>query len=112
MQRDPGNLSFRANKVTEFELEEHLLKTITRLRLPFRIVEDPTFQGLLNLVHSDPQELEIPSAKTLRRHLRDAVTIQQDSQFLPSDVKVSLALDWWSTHPEIPHEYDIYFVQR
>ena len=54
MQRAHENASPHANKFTKFELEEYLLKIITRLRLPFKIVEDPTFQSLLNLVHSEP----------------------------------------------------------
>jgi hypothetical protein len=88
-----------AGKFTRAQLEEQLLKTITCLRLPFKIVEDPTFQDLLNLVHSGPRELEIPSAKTLRRRLRDAVTTRQKLQLeeLPNDAKVSLALDCWTS---------------
>lgn len=88
-----------AGKFTKAQLEEQLLKTITCLRLPFKIVEDPTFQDLLNLIHSGPRELEIPSAKTLRRRLRDAVTTRQKLQLeeLPDDAKVSLALDCWTS---------------
>jgi len=115
MQRAHRDVSLRANKFTKFELEEYLLKTITRLRLPFKIVEDPTFQGLLNLVHSDPQELEIPSAKTLRRRLRDAVTTRQESQLddLPSDAKVSLALDCWtSPFQQAFMAITVYFIDK
>lgn len=81
------------------ELEEHLLKTITRARLPFTLVEDPAFQSLLNLIYSDPQGLELISAKTLRRHLRDAVAVQRELQLegLPSDAKLSLALHCWTS---------------
>jgi hypothetical protein len=63
------------HKVTTFQLEEQLLKTITCLRLLFQIVENPVFRRLLNLVSSGPGVLELLSAKTLRRRLRDAVTI-------------------------------------
>jgi hypothetical protein len=68
------------HKATTLQLEEQLLKTITCLRLPFQTVENPVFRRLLNLVSSGPEVLELPSAKTLRRRLRDAVTIQQESQ--------------------------------
>ncbi|KAH1602892.1 hypothetical protein KXX44_003473 [Aspergillus fumigatus] len=69
-----------AGKFTKAQLEEQLLKTITCLRLPFKIVEDPTFQDLLNLIHSGPRELEIPSAKTLRRRLQSSrqETLEED----------------------------------
>jgi hypothetical protein len=63
--------------------------------LPFQTIENPEFQALLNLVHSGPGELEIPSAKTLQRRLRDSIAAQQEIQLrdLPEDTKVSLALD-------------------
>ena len=61
------------------QLEEQLLKTITGLRLPFQVVEDTAFQQLLNLVYSRSPRLELPSAKTLRRRLRDAVIKQHMS---------------------------------
>ncbi|KAJ5751564.1 hypothetical protein N7520_008481, partial [Penicillium odoratum] len=66
--------SANVHKVTTFQLEEQLLKTITCLRLPFQTVENPVFQRLLNLVNSGTGVLELPSAKTLRRRLRNAVT--------------------------------------
>jgi hypothetical protein len=85
--------------VTAIQIEEQLLKTITCLRLPFQTVENPVFQRLLSHLYSGPGELELPSAKTLRRRLRDAVTHQQDLQLqdLPDDAKVSLALDCWTS---------------
>lgn len=63
--------------------------------MPFQTVEHPEFQALLTFIHTGPNELELPSAKTLRRRLRDFVAIQQESQLrdLPHDAKVSLALD-------------------
>jgi hypothetical protein len=84
---------------TKEQLEEQLLKTITGLRLPFQVVEDGAFQQLLNLVHSGTQRLDLPSAKTLRRRLRDAVVEQHASQLndLPEGAKVSLALDYWTS---------------
>ena len=64
---------------TKDQLEEQLLKTIIGLRLPFQVVEDGGFQQLLNLIHSGTHRLELPSAKTLRRRLRDAVLKQHAS---------------------------------
>lgn len=63
------------------------------------MVEDGAFQQLLNLVHAGTQQLELPSAKTLRRRLRDAVVEQHASQLndLPEGAKVSLALDCWTS---------------
>lgn len=88
-----------AGRFTKEQLEQHLLETITSLRLPFQIVEHPPFQRLLDLVHSRSQALELPSAKTLRRRLRDAVVDEQESQLkdLPPDAKISLALDCWTS---------------
>ncbi|KAI2964925.1 hypothetical protein CBS147323_6033 [Aspergillus niger] len=73
--------------------------TITSLRLPFQVVENSAFQQLLNLIHSGTDRLELPSAKTLRRRLRDAVVEQHTSQLndLPEGAKVSLALDCWTS---------------
>jgi hypothetical protein len=84
---------------TKEQLEEQLLKTVTGLRLPFQVVEDSAFQHLPNLVHSGSQRLELPSAKTLRRRLRDAVIEQHSSHLndLPADAKISLALDCWTS---------------
>ncbi|KAJ5267369.1 hypothetical protein N7478_010177 [Penicillium angulare] len=103
------------DRLTTFELEEQLLRTITCLRLPFQTVENPVFQRLLNLLHSGPEKLEIPSAKTLRRRLRNAVTAQQDSQLqeLPEDAKESLALDCWtSPFQQAFMAITIYFIDK
>lgn len=109
--REPPNV----HKVTTFQLEEQLLKTITCLRLPFQTVENPVFQRLLNLVNSGTGVLELPSAKTLRRRLRNAVTIQQESQLqdLPEDAKVSLALDCWtSPFQQAFMAITVYFIDK
>ncbi|KAJ5743328.1 hypothetical protein N7533_010430, partial [Penicillium manginii] len=81
--------SSNCKKFTTLQLEERLLKTIAILRLPFQTIENPEFQALLNLVHSGPGELEIPSAKTLQRRLRDSIAAQQEIQLrdLPEDTK-------------------------
>jgi uncharacterized CHY-type Zn-finger protein len=107
--------SANVHKVTTFQLEEQLLKTITCLRLPFQTVENPVFQRLLNLVNSGTGVLELPSAKTLRRRLRNAVTVQQESQLqdLPEDAKVSLALDCWtSPFQQAFMAITVYFIDK
>lgn len=103
------------HKVTTFQFEEQLLKTITCLRLPFQAVENPVFQRLLNLLYSGSGALELPSAKTLRRRLRNAVTAQQESQLqdLPEDAKVSLALDCWtSPFQQAFMAITVYFIDK
>lgn len=107
--------SLSGHRVTAFQLEEQLLKTITCLRLPFQTVENPVFQRLLNLLYSGPGTLALPSAKTLRRRLRDAVTVQQESQLLdlPEDAKVSLALDCWtSPFQQAFMAITVYFIDK
>jgi hypothetical protein len=68
---------------------------VIQLRLPFNIVGYP-----FNLVHSKPQKLETPSTKTHRRYFRGTVS-DFSARFavegLPSDVKVLLTLDCWTT---------------
>ncbi|KAI2913801.1 hypothetical protein CBS147320_10459 [Aspergillus niger] len=114
IQRTPVSSS-SPNKFTKAQLEEQLLKTITCLRLPFQIVEDNEFQRLLNLVRSGPQGVELPSAKTLRRRLREAVVTQQEMQLrdLPEDAKVSLALDCWtSPFQQAFMAITVYFIDK
>lgn len=115
MQNSSTRGSPGVNRLTTLQFEEQLLKTITCLRLPFRTVENPAFQGLLNLVYSGLGVLEIPSAKTLRRRLRDAVTTQQELQLqdLPEDAKVSLALDCWtSPFQQAFMAITVYFIDK
>ncbi|KAJ5268071.1 hypothetical protein N7524_006111 [Penicillium chrysogenum] len=103
------------HRVTTFQIEEQILKTITCLRLPFQTVENPVFQRLLSLLFSGPGELELPSAKTLRRRLRDAVNCQQELQLqdLPEDAKVSLALDCWtSPFQQAFMAITVYFIDK
>ncbi|KAJ5152474.1 hypothetical protein N7492_009754 [Penicillium capsulatum] len=107
--------SLSVHRVTALQLEDQLLKTITCLRLPFQTVENPAFQSLLNLIYSGHGVLELPSAKTLRRRLRDAVTNQQELQLqdLPEDAKVSLALDCWtSPFQQAFMAITVYFIDK
>lgn len=115
LQNHATSASLGAERVTTSELEEQLLKTVTCLRLPFQTVENPVFQRLLNLLHSGPGELEIPSAKTLRRRLREVVAVQQESQLqdLPENAKVSLALDCWtSPFQQAFMAITVYFIDK
>ncbi|KAJ9481138.1 hypothetical protein VN97_g12364 [Penicillium thymicola] len=78
-------------------------------------MENPVFQRLLNLSYSGPGTLELPSAKPLRRRLRDAVTVQQESQLLdlPEDAKVSLASDFWtSPFQQAFMAITVYFIDK
>lgn len=115
LQNNSMRESLNVRKLTTFQLEEHLLKTITCLRLPFQTVENPVFQRLLNVVYSGPGVLALPSAKTLRRRLRDEVTVRQESQLqdLPDDAKVSLALDCWtSPFQQAFMAITVYFIDK
>jgi hypothetical protein len=115
MQNSYMRKSPSVNRLATLQIEEQLLKTITCLRLPFRTIENPAFQELLNLVYSGPRVLELPSAKTLRRRLRDAVTTQQELQLqdLPEDAKVSLALDCWtSPFQQTFMAITVYFIEK
>lgn len=108
-------LSSNRKNFTTSQFEERLLKTIACLRLPFQTIENPEFQALLNLVHTGPGDLEMPSAKTLRRRLRDSVASRQESQLrdLPEDAKVSLALDCWtSPFQQAFMAITVYFIDK
>ena len=54
---------------------------------------------MINFARLAPSRPEIPSAKAIRNRLRDYVKEQQQSllQKLPSDAKLSLALDCWTS---------------
>jgi hypothetical protein len=97
--QSPAVTTATGSQFTKEQLEEQLLKTITSLHLPFQVVEDSAFQQLLNLVHSGPQWLELPSAKTLHHHLHNAVIGQHASQLrdLPEGAKILLTLDCWTS---------------
>jgi hypothetical protein len=59
--------------------------------------------------------LELPSAKSLWRRLRDAVNCQQESQLqdLPADAKVSLALDCWTSPSQQAFmAITVYFIDK
>lgn len=108
-------VSSNCKKFTISQFEERLLKTIACLWLPFQTIENPEFHALLNFLHTGPADLEMPSAKTLRRRLRDSVASQQESQLrdLPEDAKVSLALDCWtSPFQQAFMAITVYFIDK
>lgn len=67
--------------------------------LPFLFLEHPEFRDLISYARLAPSMPEIPSAKAMRRQLRDLVRENQKSilQTLPSGAKLSLALDCWTS---------------
>lgn len=75
------------------------MTTITTLRLPFAIVEHPTFQDLIQLAQSAPSAPEPISRKTIQRRLQKISHDQQKSmlQSLPPQAKLSISLDCWTS---------------
>jgi hypothetical protein len=67
--------------------------------LPFQLVEHPQFRALIEMARLAPSFPEIPSAKTVRRHLQDLVQERQKNllQMLPQGAKLSIALDCWTS---------------
>lgn len=78
---------------------DRLTTFIVALRLPFQLVEHPEFRALIEIASSAPTIPEIPSARTIRRHLQETVRERQDSllQTLPEGAKLSIALDCWTS---------------
>ena len=79
--------------------QQKLAKLLTVSHLPFLFLEHPEFRDLLSYVRLAPSMPEVPSAKVMRRQLRDLVREQQRNilQTLPSSAKLSLALDCWTS---------------
>ncbi|KAJ5300082.1 hypothetical protein PENANT_c146G01845 [Penicillium antarcticum] len=92
----------RQSTSTEFSqttLQKKILKFITTTRLPFRTVEHPEFKELLQYTRLATSELNIPSARSLRRLLDNEVQEQQQSVLskLPPGSSLSIALDCWTS---------------
>ncbi|KAJ5316460.1 hypothetical protein N7476_006767 [Penicillium atrosanguineum] len=83
----------------ESDWKKQLLVTIISLRLPFQIIENQHFRDLLRLTQQAPSLPIIQTGKTLARQLQSTVQIQQQGilNMLPSDAKLSLALDCWTS---------------
>jgi hypothetical protein len=64
-------------------------------RLPVMLVEHPEFRALIEIAHLAPAAPEIPTAKTICRHLQETVKQRQDSllQLLSEGAKISIAFD-------------------
>jgi hypothetical protein len=79
--------------------EEQVLNFLTLARLPFNLVEHPQFHSLVRMAQSAPLCPQIPSGKTIRRRLQSFVKEKQESilRTLPSDAKISIALDCWTS---------------
>ena len=72
---------------------------ITTARLPFRIVEHPAFQDLLQTTRHAESKLDIPSARSIRRLLDNDVLKKQSNVLsrLPDGSSLSIALDCWTS---------------
>lgn len=68
-------------------------------RLPFQFIEHPEFHDVIHFARLAPGRPTIPSSKTIRARLREFVKEQQQSVLrrLPSNAKLSLALDCWTS---------------
>ncbi|KAJ6134816.1 hypothetical protein N7523_001138 [Penicillium sp. IBT 18751x] len=82
----------------EDDWKKQLLVTITSLRLPFQIIENQHFRDLLRLTQQAPSLPNLQTGKTVTRQLQSTVQVQQEGilKMLPSDAKLSLALDCWT----------------
>jgi hypothetical protein len=80
-------------------LLEKLVKFITTARLPFRIVEHPEFIDFVETIQLAQSQINLPSARTIRRYLNTAVQEQQQSVLskLPKESRLSIALDCWTS---------------
>jgi hypothetical protein len=78
---------------------ERLITFITASRLPFLLIEHPEFRALIEMARLAPSMPEIPSAFTVRRHLREIVEQRQYTLLrkLPQGAKLSVALDCWTS---------------
>ncbi|KAG0153109.1 hypothetical protein PDIDSM_2068 [Penicillium digitatum] len=83
---------------SEAAWEDNLLQFITINRLPFHLIEHPTFRRIISQAHSAPSLPSIPSADTVRRRISARVEERQHStlKLLPADAKISIALDCWT----------------
>ncbi|KAL2694983.1 hypothetical protein AAEP93_002551, partial [Penicillium crustosum] len=79
--------------------EEEILSFLSLNRLPFQLIEHPTFQSLIQMARTSLSTPFIPSADTIRRRLSSTVKSRQQSvlQMLPSHSKISIALDCWTS---------------
>ncbi|KAJ5685107.1 hypothetical protein N7536_007726 [Penicillium majusculum] len=93
------NLPSRKKVFSQQAWMERLTTFIVASRLPFMLVEHPEFRALIEMAHLAPAVPEIPTGKTIRRHIQETVKQRQDSllQLLPEGAKLSIALDCWTS---------------
>ncbi|CEJ62588.1 hypothetical protein PMG11_11085 [Penicillium brasilianum] len=79
--------------------EEEILSFLSMNRLPFHLIEHPTFKSLINMARSALSPPIIPSAMTIRRRLESLVRDRQQRilRMLPAGCKLSIALDCWTS---------------
>jgi hypothetical protein len=79
--------------------QQKLAQLLTVSHLPFLFLEHVEFRDLISYARLAPSMPEIPSAKVMRRQLRDLVRANQQSTLhkLPPGAKISLALDCWTS---------------
>ncbi|KAJ5557712.1 hypothetical protein N7513_003298 [Penicillium frequentans] len=92
-------LSKQGHPFTQEAWEDKLLQFITINRLPFNLVEHPTFRDLVSLSQSAPNLPIMQSADTIRRRLSVRVKERQQDTLglLPKHAKISVALDCWTS---------------
>ncbi|QQK45931.1 Zinc finger, BED-type predicted [Penicillium digitatum] len=72
--------------------EEDLLQFLTLNRLPFHLIEHPSFKRIINKARSAPSPPVIPSADTIRRRLGSLVKDRQQ-RILPTALQQALSDD-------------------
>lgn len=81
--------------------QQKLAKLLTMSHPPFLFLEHPEFRDLISYARLAPSMPDIPSAKVMRRQLRELVCENQNQKIilrtLPSDAKLSLALNCWTS---------------
>ncbi|KAJ5661423.1 uncharacterized protein N7477_009039, partial [Penicillium maclennaniae] len=98
MQNAALRLPRSSQSFTDTQWQEQLIITITTLRLPFQIVEQPAFQNLIRLARLAPIDPEFPSRRTIQRRLQTITKDRQKDvlQKLPPQTKISISLDCWT----------------
>ncbi|RAQ55326.1 hypothetical protein AFGD_012605 [Aspergillus flavus] len=79
--------------------EETILSFLSLNRLPFTLIEHPTFIRLIKMARSAPSCPSVPSAITIHRRLKTLVQDRQQGilRMLPPESKISIALDCWTS---------------
>ncbi|QKX61420.1 uncharacterized protein TRUGW13939_08568 [Talaromyces rugulosus] len=79
--------------------EDDILQFLTLNRLPFHLIEHPSFKRIIYKARSALVAPVIPSADTIRRRLGSLVKDRQQRvlRTLPAGSKISIALDCWTS---------------